>query len=155
MDVDDSDRLRGVLLAAVGAAVLLLAGWWWRAASPTEPPPGRWAVTAIGADGSSRLTGVWRVDPATGAVVAVDPSGDAGWQAEGAGSELRLDRDTGRIPVDPGYGYPGGRGASDRNVVWVERATLRPGKRSSGRHRSRAVSHGCCVSAAPGRASCW
>ncbi|PZG17612.1 hypothetical protein C1I95_15160 [Micromonospora craterilacus] len=129
MDGDPTYRLRGVLLAAVGAAALAVGGWWWQAEAPAPAPSGLRADVRVVPDGTPHATELWRVDPGTGVVIAPDAAADSSVLLDAeTGTVLRLDGDTEGGAIEPGLGYPGAWPPDGRDVLWTERATLGPGE---------------------------
>ncbi|RFS43282.1 hypothetical protein D0Q02_28715 [Micromonospora craniellae] len=119
MYVDSVHRLRGALLAGIGAVALVLGGWWWQA---QEPTPG--APASFGSGDGLRSATTWRME-------------------SGTRTSVVLDAQTGAVvsaPPDGGYGPPGGtmdasssadhrslRREEVRNVVWTELTKLTEG----------------------------
>ncbi|GIJ21802.1 hypothetical protein [Micromonospora lutea] len=114
----DADRLRGVVLAAVGVAALTLGGWWWLVQAPQASSGGG------AAPGGSSAATSWREDLATGEFVREFPS---------ATSSVLLDERTGAVvgvsgePVEPAGSSRSGDARVGAELVWTELARLSSG----------------------------
>ncbi|MFI7021248.1 hypothetical protein [Micromonospora sp. NPDC049900] len=118
MHVDPVHRLRGALLAGIGAVALALGGWWWQAQAPTPAPApigpgdGPWSATTWRMEPGIRTSVV--LDGRSGAVVSAHPGGGYGPPGGTADASSSADhRSPGRAEV--------------RNVVWTESTKLSEG----------------------------
>ncbi|MFF0720202.1 hypothetical protein [Verrucosispora sp. NA02020] len=118
MHVDPVHRLRGALLAGIGAVALVLGGWWWQTQAPTPS-----TTVSIGSGAAVRHATTWRTAPGarmsvldsrTGSVVSVSP--DRAYAPPDGPADASSDA-----------GHRSVRRAEVQNVVWTESTKLSEG----------------------------